>query len=63
MVLRALATALLGALLFGGCKGGGNDITGPSSTSCTAGPYTFDLNVSRCRASDGQFALNSCCGR
>ena len=46
--------------------GGDNDkgMSGPSS-SCTMGPYTFDSNpnVNRCRASNGQFAANVCCGR
>jgi len=37
--------------------------TAPSS--CTAGPYTYDSNpnVQRCRAANGQFAENACCGR
>jgi len=37
--------------------------TAPSS--CTAGPYTYDNNpnVQRCRAANGQFAANACCGR
>jgi len=41
-----------------------NDVTGPSS-SCLLAPYTFDSNpnVQRCRASNGQFAKNECCGR
>lgn len=38
--------------------------TSPSG-SCNIGPYTFDSNpaVNRCRAANGQFAPNTCCGR
>jgi hypothetical protein len=36
--------------------------TSPSS-SCPSGPYAFDSNVNRCRAANGQFAPNACCGR
>jgi hypothetical protein len=39
-----------------------NVSAGPSE-SCTNGPYSFDSNVQRCRASNGQFAANACCGR
>ena len=35
----------------------------PSSCSVAAGPYTWDANVQRCRASNGQFAASACCGR
>jgi hypothetical protein len=40
-----------------------NDTTAP--TSCTLGPYTYDSNpsVQRCRAKNGEFAPNACCGR
>jgi hypothetical protein len=57
------AAAVVLALALYAC---GGSSTAPSSTSsCTAGPYTFDSNpsVNRCRASNGQFADNACCGR
>jgi hypothetical protein len=52
----------IGIVLFGVIACGGNDVTAPS---CNNGPYTFDSNpnVQRCRASNGQFAQNMCCGR
>ena len=42
-----------------------DDSTAAPSSSCTMGPYTFDSNpnVNRCRARNGQFAPNVCCGR
>ena len=41
------------------------DCKGKASPSavCSAGPYAYDSNVQRCRASNGQFATDSCCGR
>lgn len=54
-----LATLWLASL--GGTLSCTDSPTSPSS--CTAGPYTFDSNVQRCRASNGQFALSACCGR
>lgn len=34
-----------------------------ASASCPVPPYTWDANVQRCRAPNGQFALSACCGR
>lgn len=62
--MRFLAPLLVVTLLVlsSGCT---DKVTGPSSTACLLGPYTFDSNpsVQRCRASNGQFANNECCGR
>jgi hypothetical protein len=57
--------ALVAALLLPtACGDDESGVAGPSS-SCLMGPYTFDSNpnVNRCRASNGQFAANACCGR
>ena len=58
--VRAFAFALLMATAVGlwSCDGA----TAPS-TFCPNQPYTWDASVSRCRASDGQFAVNACCDR
>jgi hypothetical protein len=59
MLRRALPLVLTLSLAAGlGCKGK----TSPSAM-CSAGPYAYDSNVQRCRASNGQFATDSCCGR
>jgi hypothetical protein len=62
-LLRAFTLSVVLASTFGVWSCGGNDMTSPSA-SCPNGPYTFDSNpsVNRCRASNGQFAANACCG-
>lgn len=62
MTRTAFVVVLLCLLALGACES--NPGTGPSS-SCTAGPYTFDANpsVNRCRDASGQFAASACCGR
>jgi hypothetical protein len=59
-MVRAFALALLMATSLGmwSCDGA----TAPSSY-CPNPPYNWDPTVSRCRASDGQFAVNACCAR
>jgi hypothetical protein len=54
----AVALTLAGTGTLLSC---GGSPTSPSQ--CTLGPYTYDANVQRCRASNGQFADNACCGR
>lgn len=59
-IARACALALLMATAVGmwSC-----DSETTPSASCPNSPYTWDANVQRCRASNGQFAENACCGR
>lgn len=58
-----LVGLLVGLLVVGSLAACSNDTTSP--TSCPLGPYSYDSNpsVQRCRASNGQFAANACCGR
>ena len=59
-IARAFALALLMATSLGmwSCDGA----TAPS-VYCPTPPYTFDSSASRCRASNGEFAVNACCDR
>jgi hypothetical protein len=59
-IARACGLALLMATTVGmwSC----DSETAPS-TSCPNPPHTWDDSVQRCRASNGQFATNACCGR
>lgn len=59
-IVRVFVTTVVLVCLSAALSCGGNP-TSPST--CTAGPYTFDTGVQRCRASNGQFADNACCGR
>jgi hypothetical protein len=58
--MKKVIVATLLVLSMVSC-GGDDSPTAP--TSCTLGPYSFDANVNRCRASNGQFAADACCGR
>jgi hypothetical protein len=58
-IIRAFAPVVLAAAVTALLSCGGS----PTSASCLNGPYTFDTNVQRCRASGGQFAENVCCNR
>ena len=62
-IVRLVAFSIALALIAPLSSCGGKSPTEPSA--CTNGPYTFDSNpnVNRCRASNGQFAANSCCRR
>ena len=57
-VIAVVALVIMGS--FAACS---DDTTSP--TSCPNGPYQYDSNpsVQRCRASNGQFAPDACCGR
>jgi hypothetical protein len=57
-LVRGFAAAVVLSALAAALSCGGSP-TSPSS--CNNGPYTFDANVQRCRASNGQFAVTSCC--
>ena len=61
--MRSIAAATALIILLAGSFSCGSP-TSPS-TMCNNGPYTFDSNpnVNRCRAANGQFAANTCCGR
>lgn len=61
-ISRVAVALLLAALTLGSSLSCKNEMTGPSAV-CSLGPYSFDSNVNRCRAYNGQFANNECCGR
>ena len=61
-IMRAFTSAVLLLVTAAAVMSCGEKMTTPSS-ACTMGPYTFDANVQRCRASNGQFAESVCCGR
>jgi hypothetical protein len=60
-IIRAIAAAVLLSTAAAAAMSCGGSDTSPSA-SCP-GSYTWDANVQRCRASNGQFAANACCGR
>lgn len=59
-IIRAIVVALLLASAVGivSCTD-----DSPTAPSCSMGPYSWDANVQRCRANNGQFAESGCCGR
>jgi hypothetical protein len=59
-IARAFAFAMLMATTVGSMLSCEN--AAAPSASCANPPHTWDANVQRCRASNGQFATNACCG-